>query len=303
MQLILDQIVSKIEVLNPIHGKRLRSRLPVSDQEYMSRANDFLEKYVNYLNSIGKTIDYGIDCYLRMCADVLSETLSFIESGQYSCKSFKDANEKVYSKPEVMQYYMHALILSEFLWVHHYQVLKFFVTTLQQHTAITDRYLEIGAGHGLFVSEATRQLQSSTQIDVVDISPSSLEMTKTFVENDSINYKLLNIFDYNPIVKYDFITMGEVLEHVEDPVGLLTRVRELLNPGGRAFITTPTNAPAIDHIYLFKNTKDIVEVVDKAGLEVENDIKCITEDVNEQEAERRKITIMYAAILRIKNTR
>ena len=39
--------------------------------------------------------------------------------------------------------------------------------------------------------------------------------------------------------KFDVINMGFVLEHVDDPIGLLNRVKNWLAPGGRLFLGVP----------------------------------------------------------------
>lgn len=296
--MILDEIILKIEELNPVHGKKLRKSLPLGDTQYRERAETFLKSYIDFVAELNKDIEYGIACYLRMCADVVHETLIFRDTGEYSSKSFVDTNRRVYANPEVMDYYMHALILSEFLWAHHYKVFSYFVNSLPKYRPQVARYLEIGAGHGLFVSEAGKLLDPNVQFDVVDISPSSLAMTKRFVRNEEVSYMLMDVFKYYPSKRYDFITMGEVLEHVEQPVALLEKVRDLLNPGGVAYITTPTNAPAIDHIYLFKNSDDIRNVIRMAGLRVVDEFTCFAENVTPEVARDLKITEMYAAFLK-----
>jgi 2-polyprenyl-3-methyl-5-hydroxy-6-metoxy-1,4-benzoquinol methylase len=61
--------------------------------------------------------------------------------------------------------------------------------------------------------------------------------------------------------RFDFITMGEVLEHVEQPQKLLIRLKELLVPGGRAFVSTCANCPAIDHVHQFDNIGQIRKMI------------------------------------------
>ncbi len=45
--------------------------------------------------------------------------------------------------------------------------------------------------------------------------------------------------DFEPGQRFDVIVMGFVLEHVRDPVTLLARVRQWLQPGGRLFVAVP----------------------------------------------------------------
>lgn len=297
---IIEQVISRITELNPMHGKKLKKSLPLNDPQYLEQANSFLEKYKVFAAGKNKDLEYGIECYLRMCADVLHETIAFMETGKYTSTSFAEVNQRVYNNPEVMDYYMHALIMSEFLWAHHYKMYRFFLETLPLYKGKVKSYLEIGAGHGLFVAEALKIFDKDVKFDVVDISPVSLEMTKQFVNNPKVNYKLTDVFDFHPEKGYDFVTMGEVLEHVEDPVALLKKVASLLADGGTAFITTPTNAPAIDHIFLFRNYEHILEIIDQAGLKPVHEFKCYAENVPDEVAEELKITLIYAGFLQKK---
>jgi 2-polyprenyl-3-methyl-5-hydroxy-6-metoxy-1,4-benzoquinol methylase len=97
---------------------------------------------------------------------------------------------------------------------------------------------------------------------------------------------------------YDFITMGEVLEHVEDPVKLLSRLKDFLTDDGIAFITTPTNAPAIDHISLFESVQEIRTIIHKAGFDIVSERSFPSEDVTPEEADNLKIAILYGAFLK-----
>src|SRR5476649_1980918 len=118
----LDHIYQKIEKLSPRHGKKLRKSMAFLDAQYDELANDFFGKYINILHRQGKTLDYAIDCYLQMIADVNSETVEFLHTGKYTSNTFVEVNNRVYARPQVMEYYMHGLIMSQFLWQHHYQM-------------------------------------------------------------------------------------------------------------------------------------------------------------------------------------
>lgn len=45
--------------------------------------------------------------------------------------------------------------------------------------------------------------------------------------------------DFQPREKYDVIVLGHVLEHVMDPISILSRARTWLEPGGRIFAAVP----------------------------------------------------------------
>ncbi len=290
-------VLTKIEELDPLHSKKIKKDLDGFDDAFYEKADAFTDRFEGYLKKKGKDLDYGIDCYLKMIADVRIETMHFVRTGEYTSKSFEDTNARVYNNPDVMEYYMNALLLSQFLWGHHYTVYNYFIDNLPKYKDGIDYYLEMGGGHGLYISEAISLLKAGTKFDLIDISPTSIDASRSLIENNSVNFILSDIFKIKAEKKYDFITMGEVLEHVEDPVALLAKLGELLKDDGSMFITTPTNAPAIDHIYLFNNAEDIREVIDKAGFKVTEEIGIYSEKVSKERAEKFKVAMMYAAFI------
>ena len=92
------------------------------------------------------------------------------------------------------------------------------------------------------------------------------------------------------------------MEHIEDPVKLLKKIYTLMTDDGKLFITTPTNAPAIDHIYLFQNADDIRAVIRAAGFEIRDELCFFSEDVSAEIAAKYKISMMYASVV-IKQTK
>jgi 2-polyprenyl-3-methyl-5-hydroxy-6-metoxy-1,4-benzoquinol methylase len=298
METRLEYTIERIGSINRIHGKKIRNNVKNFDNEYFIRAEQFLEKYETLLIDHDKTLDYAIDCYLQMLADINYEAVQFFQTGTYSSKSFAEVNKRVYSNPDVMEYYMHGLLLSQFLWTYHYNILLFFNKIIQEHSNNIRNYLEVGGGHGLYISEALKITRGKVRFDIVDISQSSIEIARKMTNNDNISFIHSDIMEYQPASKYDFITLGEVLEHVEHPDELLKKLHSMLNDDGRLFITTPTNAPAIDHIYLFKNAEEIRNIISSAGFETENELCAYSEYMPAELAEKHKVTMMYAAVLK-----
>ncbi len=294
---MMNYVVEQISSKNQLHSKKITKNLGKFDDAYFTRANNFLKRYVKLLENEGKTLDYAIDCYLQMIADVNYESVQFLQTGEYTSKSFEEVNKRVYDNPAIMEYYMHALVMSQFLWTHHYDILLYFNKVISDNSKNISRYLEVGGGHGLYISEAIGIIGEMAHYDLVDISKSSIEIAKKMISNDKVNYMLTDVFEYFPENKYDFITMGEVLEHVEDPVNLLKKLHSLLSDNGKLFITTPTNAPAIDHIYLFRNADDIRKVISDAGFNVEDELCVYSEDMPAEKAEKFKVSMMYAGLL------
>ena len=257
----------------------------------------FLNKYKNILENDNKTLDYAVECYIKMLSDFNYESIKFLQTGEYSNKSFEDVRKKVYNNPEIMEYHINGLLLSQFLWIHHYKILKYFIDSIKKNTNTITNYLEIGGGHGLYISEAISLIKHDAKFTLVDISQTSINLSKKMTNSDDINFIKKNIYDYYPSLKFDFITMGEVLEHVEKPIELLKKVCSLLTNNGFLFLTVPINAPAIDHIYLFRNKYEIQNIITKAGLIINNEHMFYTENTNKEIAEKLKIPIMYAGLL------
>lgn len=296
---LLGKIISKIAVLNPIHGKKLKKNLlDNSDEIYLKRVNAFLGKYETYLENQNKDIDFGVRCYLKMTEDFTYEHIRFLETGEYSVKSFDDVEKRVYGNPEVMEYYINGVLLSQILWKHHYSMYAFFSDSFPNYKENIRNYLEIGGGHGLFISEAISSMgNKNVNMNFLDVSSTSINVARNFICNDSVKFINANILEFNPEDKFDFISMGEVLEHVEQPLKLLKKLHDLLNDSGHIFITTPTNAPAIDHIYLFNNFDEVRSMIKEAEFKIIEETTTFAENAPQDIIEKLKVTGMYGAIL------
>jgi 2-polyprenyl-3-methyl-5-hydroxy-6-metoxy-1,4-benzoquinol methylase len=94
---------------------------------------------------------------------------------------------------------------------------------------------------------------------------------------------------------YSCVVMGEVLEHVEDPGLFLRKVRQLSGPSTHIYITTCLNAPAIDHIFLFRRSAEVEELAGDSGLVVEDRFVAphAGKSIAECEAERLPVNVAY----------
>ena len=293
----LEYIINKISEANPVSAKKLKKNYAKFSKEHISEAEDFLNLYSAYLGKINKNMDYAIECYLKMTGDMFIERMKFLETGEYANKSYKDVDEKIYSNPDIMDYHMHGLAIAQFLWPDQYTRFRFFSENLLKFAPIKN-YLEIGGGHGQYVREAVKQLGSNCNFTVIDISQSSLNICENLAGGENVKFILKDIFDYNDSEKYDFITVGEVIEHLEDPLSLLKKIHSFLNDNGTVYLTTPVNAPMIDHIYLFNNVNEIKGLLKKANFKVIDDIQEYSEDLPQELAEKHKIPLMYACFLK-----
>ncbi len=296
----LEIILQKIKEKNPDHASKLEANLSHLDEKYTHSAVIFFDQYRRYLIDNALSLDFGVACYLHMIEDMLQERLKFIREGKYSNASFEDVEKRIYGNSDIMTYHMHGLVLAQFLWFDQYERILFFKTHFQDYFTASDSYLEIGGGHGLYAFEAIHMFPKCKQFDLVDISQSSLDLAKGVLNTNAINFFHKNIFDFSNEEKYDFITMGEVLEHLENPLQMLEKIADLLTEKGVCYITTPINAPMIDHIYLFSNEAEIRQLFDEAGFTILKEKIVISEKITEKQAAKFKVPVMYAAFIQKK---
>ncbi|KPV53524.1 hypothetical protein SE17_09165 [Kouleothrix aurantiaca] len=81
---------------------------------------------------------------------------------------------------------------------------------------------------------------------------------------------------------FDIVLMGDVIEHLRDPLALMRVVRNILKPGGAVIISTPDIAgwagrllqiKPEEHLYYF-SPATITTLLEKAGLDVVG-VKCL----------------------------
>jgi len=298
MQGLLNHTIGRVVELSPKHGRRLQAAAAREGEPYWQQADEFLGRFKTFIEKGGKTFDYGIECYLKLRNTMAEERLSFLREGRYSNQSFSDVAERVYLNPEVMQYHMYGLVFAQFLWAEQYRRFLMFRENLPAYLNGPGNYLEIGGGHGLYAGEALRVLPAGSHVDIVDVSPSSIELAKGMLPDAKVDWHLADIFKFEPGYLYQFITVGEVLEHVEDPFAMLRRIHGLLAPGGAAYITTPANAPMVDHIYLFNSAAEIRAMLERAGFAIQQEATMYSEEMPPERAEELKLPLMYAAFVR-----
>lgn len=299
---VFDRIIDLINQKSPLQKKKLERYLNEQDEQFWYLAEQFLASYEKFLVSESLDLEYFVSAYLDLCRNMLKEQTKFLRTGKYSV-TFDHAYKNVYLNKAEMMSYMCGLALSQLLWKNHYEIFRFFREQIKNCQAGVTSYLEIGPGHGMFLVEALKKFNCSLY-EVVDISPISIELSKKAVrymsdKSSFVNFKEKNILDYSPSKKrFDFITMGEVLEHVENPIVLLKKIRALLSSSGEAFITTCANCPAIDHVYLFNSVEEIREMIYSCNFKIESELVLPVENTTPSHIEDYKPGYNYAGVLR-----
>lgn len=290
----LNELIGHIDRHDKLHSKKINGNVNYLLENYPVQFNELLDLVCNYFKGLHITPDAIAADYLKMIADMRREGLYFYKYGKYRCENQSIAYENVYSKKEIMSYYMNALLVSQILWKHHFNIFMYFQSQLKTLFAGKKelQILDVGPGHGFFSFLVKKEFPGYKKIDIVDISETSLLMTERIIGHDEnkISYSKKDIFDYDDSVKYDFIVLGEVIEHLDDPKSILIKLSNMLNEGGLLWVTTPTNSPALDHVYLFHTRADVVALLEDSGLQVAAMCNYFAEDVDEATAIKNKVT-------------
>ena len=302
-----NQVVKQIHTKSPLQKKKLKSYLATQPTSFFNEADEFVRNYSRYLEAQGVSFDYAIDAYLKMCKDMVKSQIYFMKKNKYPMEDQEQAYEEVYNSKKEMQSYMIGLALSQYLWGTHYAMFRHLTERLKNNSGKINSYLEIGPGHGLFFKEAIAMLGDSCKYTAVDISNTSLNLTKSIIsyfelDSNNIAYYNEDMLNIETEELYDFIVMGEVLEHVEKPKVLLDKLNKLLAESGNAFISTCVDCPTIDHVYHFKSIGDIRKMIRQAGFDIVSEKVLPVERLPMVEIINKKITINYSAIIKRANT-
>ena len=297
------ELLGIISQRSPLQMKRIAKHVSGQGALFWQRADTFVRNLFLYasVEEAGLKKEDVVEAYLKMCGDMFFERMRFQETGAYSCSNARQAYESIYSSEKIMTHYMYGLALSYFLWPNHYVIYDFFIHETETVKSRVKHYLEIGAGHGLFLASALETFRDA-DFTVVDISQACISMARKIVpylsKNDrGISFYRSDIMLFDPATKFDFISMGEVLEHVEDPVGLLKKVRSLLSRHGRLYISTCCNSPAIDHIYLFRDIAQIRDLFGKTGFRTHKELALPVDMSRKHVGDHEEIESNYAAII------
>lgn len=99
--------------------------------------------------------------------------------------------------------------------------------------------LDIGCGTGEYLTIPLGSLIKNIEILGIDNDRKSIEYARTKNTFQNVKFECTFIEKLEKNLKYDFIILSEVLEHLNDPDSMLIEIRELLSPEGICLITIP----------------------------------------------------------------
>jgi 2-polyprenyl-3-methyl-5-hydroxy-6-metoxy-1,4-benzoquinol methylase len=293
---VLPELLSRIIETSPMQAGFFERAVPTLRPEECAE----LERYLAYCLAHGTPLDELAASYELIVKDTLREQIYFRKHGHYRHASYAEVSGSVYLNASYMRRYMHGLALTSFLWPNHAALRRYFLSQLPRTP--TGRYLEVGPGHGFYFLSALRSGAFSECLGV-DLSPTSVELTRSLVGSGafgSFDGWRVDEADFTRDAvggPFDWVVMGEVLEHVEQPQAFLSRARSLCAPGGRVFITTCANSPATDHIFLFESAAHVEAVAEAAGLRVVDSLVLSYAGASLEESVAKKLPVNLALVL------
>jgi len=297
----LQEFLNIISEKNVFQAKYLDNSLSDITPDEIEKLENLLKFYVIREQS---SLEGIVDKYLNHIASLVEEQRYFVEFGKYRHSTFAEV-ENFYDKYENMSDYEAALGLSTYLWNIHRQLYRLFDKSINLINQHSDRgeYLEIGPGHGEYFVTAMKKT-NFRKYTAVDISKTAIELTRDYIlysmPDTNRSYELIHedIFKFQTSELFDMVVMGEVLEHVENPNAFLRRIYQLASDNAIIFITTAINAPQIDHICLFNNLKEVVDLIESERFIVVDSVAVNANNLPLEKAEKRKVAINVGFILK-----
>lgn len=121
-------------------------------------------------------------------------------------------------------------------------VMHYYIFEAIKHHFVEGNCLELGSSKGDFTKRLTKHFNDIT---CVEASNEAIEIAKQNLDSNVIYYN--SMFETVELPKkYDNIILTHVLEHIDDPIALLTKIQnEWLSENGKLFLVCPNaNAPS-----------------------------------------------------------
>jgi ubiquinone/menaquinone biosynthesis C-methylase UbiE len=96
-----------------------------------------------------------------------------------------------------------------------------------------DTLLDVGCGTGLLAEDLSGHVR---RITAIDVSAAMLAIARRRSGGGPIEYRLCDVRELPETETYDVIVSHTALHHLPDVAGTLTKLRRLVNPGGRLII-------------------------------------------------------------------
>ena len=283
----------------PDHLRYMKKNLSLRDADLMAMT-EILAQAI--LTLAGDRLPKIAEHYHWTCDRLREEELYFHREGHYRLSTFEQADAEVYSDAAYMEKYMDGLLFSQVLWFNHVASCQFFLSQTADLLNPKASYLEIGPGHGLMMYLALRDfdLGSSMAWDLSQVSLDQTAHALARLGHTGCGFAIQNVMDVPPDTPpHDLVVLSEVLEHLQDPMGVMGHIRQLVNPkGGLIFINVPINSPSPDHLYLMRKPDDARALLTNNGFEIVREGFFATQGMDLERALRNQVSVSACMLAR-----
>jgi SAM-dependent methyltransferase len=210
--------------------------------------------------------------YAMFSLDAMRLQKKFEKTRRYEAKPYEQAAREVYHNQEYMlDLYLPGILLSHYLWPHHYRQLQFFRRSYVPLAAAmgANLFYDVGIGTGFYSRQMLSAVPGIRGVGF-DISEHSMAFARSLISawGHGSRYEIRgeDVVAIPVATPAPCVISVEVLEHLEDPVTFLKAVAGMLSAGGVGFITAALTAPNADHIYLYNDVDEVLAQLDEAGL-------------------------------------
>ena len=163
--------------------------------------------------------------------------------------------------------YLPALLLSNYLWPHHYQVLQWFYANAIPSMRAAHRFCDVGTGTGFYSKELLVAL-GGIQGHGFDISKASVRYANGLMRKWDVARRWdATVGEIEPGA-FDAFLCVELLEHLSFPNVFLRGLRYAMIPGAVGFVTAALDAANRDHIFLYRTAGEVWAHLETAGFTV-----------------------------------
>jgi len=232
-------------------------RYPVLDlveryrASYKEHALCILGKLEKFAGSQNETLAATLSFYARYVRQVAEDRLRLQGASKAGAISW-DRRFKLD--------YLYALTLSTALNRSRYELFLDYRRTLEEHFQRRGALLEIGAGNCL----DARFASSHGPVRAYEKNELS-RMWQSILNLDERVDLRIEDYRFDEPDTYDFVTMIELLEHLENPAECLENTVRVLKDGGLAYLTFAIRMPQIDHLFNFTSVQECRNMLTEAG--------------------------------------
>jgi len=299
----LEKVVEYIAAKSAFQRKAVFRLLENGDPQYLEFAELVVERLNRALGNHEGVHAYLADCYLNYTKAIRIEEMYFAKENKYRQSEFDKVYEEIYGNNNYMAEYVAGLGMTQIFWLNHYAIFRFFLDQFLPLIQGARTGAEIGVGHGLFHSELLR-LTPGLRTTLLDISPVSLDTTRKMIAAAGVDPErttsiLCDVQKEIPLEdgSLDVLLMGELIEHIQEGRAVMTKLGDKMRPDGFCFFSTAANAPAQDHILLFRDTGEIRSFIAACGWKILKEQTGTINNISLEKAEREGHNINYVAVL------